>query len=93
MWFFIFVSLNKKMEAIEKLVRLDDEGNTTLSLGRNFSKKQAKVIVLIKDDEVTDKEWLALAMKGEAFDFLNDPAENIYTMEDGVPYKSKSDEI
>lgn len=81
------------MEAIEKLVRLDDEGNTTLSLGRNFSKKQAKVIVLIKDDEVTDKEWLALAMKGEAFDFLNDPAENIYTMEDGVPYKSKSDEI
>ena len=93
MWFFIFVSLNKKMEAIEKLVRLDDEGNTTLSLGRNFSKKQAKVIVLIKDDEVTDKEWLALAMKGEAFDFLNDPAENIYTMEDGVPYKSKSDEV
>lgn len=93
MWFFIFVSLNKKMEAIEKLVRLDDEGNTTLSLGRNFSKKQAKVIVLIKDDEVTDKEWLALAMKGEAFDFLNDPAENIYTMEDGVSYKSKSDEI
>jgi FixJ family two-component response regulator len=61
-----------------------------LSLGRNFSKKQAKVVVLIKG-EVTDKEWLALAMKGGAFDFLNDPAENIYTMEDGIPYKSKSD--
>jgi hypothetical protein len=93
LWFFIFVSLNKKMEAIEKLVHFDDEGNATLSLGRNFSKKQAKVVVLIKDDEVTDKEWLALAMKGGAFDFLNDPAENIYNMEDGVPYKSKSDEI
>jgi len=81
------------MEAIEKLVHFDDEGNTILSLGRNFSKKQAKVVVLIKDDEVTDKELLALAMKGGAFDFLNDPAENIYTMEDGVPYKSKPDEI
>lgn len=93
LWFFIFVSLNKKMEAIEKLVHFDEEGNATLSLGKNFSQKEAKVVVLIKDDEVTDKEWLALAMKGGAFDFLNDPGENIYTMEDGIPYKSKSGEI
>ena len=81
------------MEAIEKLVHFDEEGSTVLKLGKNFSKKQAKVVVLIKDDEITDEEWLALAMKGGAFDFLNDPGENIYTMEDGVPYKSESDEI
>lgn len=81
------------MEAIEKLVHFDGEGSTILKLGKNFSKKQAKVVVLIKDDEITDKEWMALAMKGGAFDFLNDPGENIYTMEDGVPYKSEPDEI
>lgn len=52
------------MEAIEKLVHFDEEGNTTLKLGKNFSKKEAKVVVLIKDEEISDKEWLALAMKG-----------------------------
>ena len=91
--FFIFVSLNKKMEAIEKLVHFDEEGNTTLQLGKHFSKKEAKVVVLIKDEELSENEWLGLAMKGGAFDFLSDPGENIYSMEDGVPYKSESDEI
>lgn len=81
------------MEAIEKLVHFDEDGNTTIKLGKNFSKKEAKVVVLIKDDEISEKEWRALAMRGGAFDFLNDPDENIYSMEDGVPYKSESDEI
>lgn len=81
------------MEAIEKFVHFDEDGNTTLKLGKDFSKKEAKVVVLIKDEEVSDKEWLALAMKGKAFDFLNDPGEDIYSMEDGVPYKSGTDEI
>ncbi|MEO8819258.1 MAG: hypothetical protein ABI267_09935 [Ginsengibacter sp.] len=81
------------MEAIEKLVHFDEEGNTILKLGRNFSKKEAKVVVLIKDEEISEKSWLSVAMKGEAFDFLNDTGEDIYTIEDGVPYKSESDEI
>lgn len=81
------------MEAIEKVVHFDEEGNTILKLGKYFSKKVARVVVLIKDDEINEKEWMSLAMKGGAFDFLNDPGENIYTMEDGVPYKSESDEV
>ena len=81
------------MEAIEKLVHFDEEGNITLKLGKNFSKKEAKVVVLIKDEEISDKEWLSLAIKGGAFDFLNNPGEDIYSMDDGVPYKSESDEI
>lgn len=66
------------MEAIEKLVHFDEEGNTTLKLGKNFSKKEANVVVLIKNEEISEKEWLALAMKAGAFDFLNDPSEHIY---------------
>lgn len=81
------------MEAIEKLVHFDEEGNATLKLGRHFSKKEAKVVVLIKDNEINEEEWLNLAIKGGAYDFLNEPEENIYTMKDGVAYKSKSDEI
>jgi hypothetical protein len=81
------------MEAIEKIVQFDEDGNTTLKMGKHFSKKDAKIVVLIKDDEISENEWLKLAIAGKAFDFLNDPAENIYTMEDGEPYKSESNEI
>jgi hypothetical protein len=79
------------MEAVEKIVQFDEDGNTILKLGKHFSKKEAKVVVLIKDDDISEKEWLALAIKGGAYDILNHPSEDIYTMEDGVPYKSKSE--
>lgn len=78
------------MEAIEKIVHFDEDGNATLKLGKHFSKKDARVVVLIKDDEISESEWLRLGMKGGAFDFLKDPSEDIYTMEDGVPYKTLS---
>ena len=77
------------MEAIEKMVQFDEDGNTILKLGKHFSKKSAKVVVLIKDHEINENEWLASAMKGGAFDFLNDAEEDIYTNEDGEPYTSK----
>ena len=89
MVFYYFVSLNKTMEAIEKIVQFDEDGSTILKLGKHFSKKNAKVVVLIKDDEINEKEWLTSAMKGGAFDFLNDAKEDIYTIEDGEPYNSK----
>ncbi len=77
------------MEAIEKIVKFDAEGNTTLKLGKQFSKKNARIVILIKDDNISENEWLTLAMEGGAFDFLKDPAEDIYTMDDGEPYKTK----
>jgi len=36
------------MEAIEKIVRFDEDGNATLKLGKHFSMKDAKIVVLIK---------------------------------------------
>jgi hypothetical protein len=81
------------MEAIEKIVQFDEDGNTTLKLGKHFSKREAKIVVLIKDDEINEHEWLSLAVKGGAYDFLNDASEDIYTMEDGIPYKRGKDEV
>ena len=81
------------MEAFEKIVQFDEDGNITLKLGKDFSKKEAKVVVLVKDEEISEKEWLKLAVNSNSYDFLNDPSEDIYTMEDGQPYKSSADEI
>ena len=35
--------------------------------------------------EITEEEWMRMAMAGGAFDDLADPREDIYTLEDGEP--------
>jgi hypothetical protein len=49
--------------------------------------KRVRVIVLASEnDEFTESEWLKAANRNTAFDFLNDPAEDIYTRNDGQPF-------
>ena len=52
--------------------------------------KRVRVIVLYSsDDEIGEKEWLQAAAKNSAFDFLNDTAEDIYTLDDGKPLQDE----
>jgi len=53
-------------------------------LPENISAK-VRVIVLFDEDDLNEKEWMRAASKNDAFDFLNDEAEDIYTLEDGKP--------
>jgi hypothetical protein len=49
--------------------------------------KRVRVIVLTSEnDEFTEAEWLKAASRNIAFDFLNDPAEDVYTRNDGQPF-------
>ena len=46
---------------------------------------RVRVIVLYDENtDLSEGEWLRAASKNGAFDFLNDEAEDIYTLEDGV---------
>jgi hypothetical protein len=48
--------------------------------------KRVRVIVLYESDgQINEKEWLRSAAANSAFAFLNDPAEDIYTLTDGKP--------
>jgi len=48
--------------------------------------KRVRVIILLPEDtEVDEKEWLRAASANPAFDFLKEPEEDIYTLEDGRP--------
>jgi hypothetical protein len=50
------------------------------------------VIILFPEESdtgINDKEWLLAATTNPAFDFLNDPAEDIYTMADGKPFRDQ----
>jgi hypothetical protein len=45
-----------------------------------------RVIVLFPESEdLNESEWLRAASKNEAFDSLNDPDEDIYSLKDGKP--------
>ncbi len=45
-----------------------------------------RVIVLFPEaEDLSEGEWLQAASKNEAFDFLKDPEEDIYTLTDGKP--------
>lgn len=52
---------------------------------------RVRVIILIPEpedaaaDEIEEAVWLRLAMTNPVFEFLSDPAEDIYTIEDGNP--------
>lgn len=47
--------------------------------------EKVRVIVLFPDDGFREKEWLGAITNNPSFDFLKDPAEDLYTLDDGVP--------
>jgi len=47
---------------------------------------RVKVIILLPEEsDLDDKLWLEAARSNPAFEFLTDPAEDIYTAADGKP--------
>lgn len=53
--------------------------------------QEVRVIVLFPErgEEWEKDEWLRIAASNPAFDFLKDPAEDIYTLTDGIPFNDK----
>ncbi len=53
---------------------------------------RVRVIVLFPEEEFeefSETEWLHAAATNPAFDFLKEPEEDIYTLEDGRPFDDK----
>jgi hypothetical protein len=52
--------------------------------------KRVRVIVLSpiteNADELNETEWLKASMSNSAFEYLSDPQEDIYTINDGKPF-------
>lgn len=48
---------------------------------------RVRVLLVTADDtDIDEQEWRRSAAQNAAFDFLNDPAEDIYTRNDGLPF-------
>jgi hypothetical protein len=82
------------MRAIETTARVDDARSLHLDTDLpSDAPGSVRVIVLIPDldvseaaGEATEREWHRLLIAGGAFDVLDDPREDIYTIQDGEPF-------
>ncbi len=85
------------MKAIEAQGTVDDDGHLIVKKRIPLpASASVRVIVLAPDDgdgpgdeldnEPDERAWLRAAAAGGAFDFLNDPAEDIYAPTDGKPF-------
>jgi hypothetical protein len=65
------------------------EQNGKIVIDETFSVDEptsVRVIVLFPEAEnINENEWRQAAAKNEAFDFLHDAEEDIYSIEDGKP--------
>lgn len=76
------------MKALEATGNIDNEGFLKLEKPLMLKNKKVKVIILVPEEEVLDDLlWRQAIATNAAFDFLNDEAEDIYTLEDGKPFQ------
>ena len=74
------------MRAIETTGILTTQGQIQLDHPLPQDKpSRVRVILLLSDDDLDEQTWLSAVSSNPSFAFLNDPEEDIYTLEDGYP--------
>ncbi len=77
------------MKAIETTGHIDKDGHLNVQQKLDALRGLVRVIVLFpEDDKIKESDWQKSAKANSAFDFLNDAAEDIYTLTDGKPYNA-----
>ena len=76
------------MSVIEINSKTDSKGLLKFNYNLNKSNSRVRILILLDDNKQnTDEEmlWMQSISSNPAFDFLNDPAEDIYSITDGEP--------
>lgn len=82
--------MENSLQAVELIGTIDEKGQ--LHLDEPISavgQGRVRVILLPEEAEIGENEWLKAAASNPAFDFLKDPAEDIYTLDDGQPFNDQ----
>ncbi|MDP6072811.1 MAG: hypothetical protein QGG34_14850 [SAR202 cluster bacterium] len=68
--------------------KIDEDGQLHLDEPvADLPPSRVGVVSFVTDDsDISEKEWLHLLMSDPDFDFLKDPEEDIYTLDDGKPF-------
>ncbi len=76
------------MRAIEIKSKTDNKGLLRFKYNLNKSNSRVRILILLDDEKNIDDEemlWMQSIVTNSAFDFLDDPAEDIYSITDGEP--------
>ncbi|MYB67806.1 MAG: hypothetical protein F4X75_04830 [Gemmatimonadetes bacterium] len=82
--------MENSLQVVELIGTIDEKGQ--LHLDEPISavgQGRVRVILLPEEAETGENEWLKAAASNPAFDFLKDPAEDIYTLDDGQPFNDQ----
>ena len=71
------------MQAIKTTATVDEHGNLHPDTPLPNHAKRVELIVMFPDSDEREIDRLTSGTNNPAFDFLNDPAEDIYTANDG----------
>ncbi len=77
------------MKAIEISSKTDRNGHLKIDYPLELSESRVRVIILLeeKDRDFDDEKiWMKAVSNNPDFDFLKDKEEDIYSVEDGVPF-------
>lgn len=76
------------LRAIETTGTIDEQRQLHLDSPLPISgPSRVRVIILIPEGtDVDEKEWLRAVATNPAFDFLNEPGEDVYSLTDGKPF-------
>ncbi|MFN8673043.1 MAG: hypothetical protein U0457_13310 [Candidatus Sericytochromatia bacterium] len=82
------------MRAIETSVKSDNNGIVKINIPINQKEANVRIILLVSENntnnlnnDIDDNSlWLKSMSKNPSFEFLNDPEEDIYTLENGEPF-------
>lgn len=80
--------MDKVEKAIETTATIDAKRQLVLDEPLPIvGPKKVRVIILLQEEiDINEKDWLKLANINNAFDFLKEPEEDIYTPSDGKPF-------
>lgn len=77
------------MKAIEINSKTDKTGHLKINYKLDRPGRNVRILILL-DDEINEEEdeilWMKSISENPAFTFLNDPAEDIYSLKDGEPF-------
>jgi hypothetical protein len=82
------IAMNAGLRAIEASGTIDEDRKLHLDEPLPIAgPSRVRVIILVpEDDDIDEQQWLRSAAANPAFDFLRDPAEDVYTAADGQPF-------
>jgi len=76
------------MRAIEINSKTDQTGRLKLDYQIGKSEKNVRILILLEEDAYLQEEeklWMDSVTKNPAFNFLNEPEEDVYSLKDGEP--------